>query len=276
MTAATGGPRERGFALLIVLWTLVMAALIATQVTAAGRGAIQVASNLLRAAELEAAADGAVHEAMFRMLDTGATRWSADGSTRALPGGIVVSLEDLAGRINPNQASPELLMSLLRQLGVDAQRARALADAIADWRDPTSQRRQFGAKAPEYRQTGRTYGPPEAPIRSIAELGAVLGMTPDLLARLEPHLTVYRDADPDPSQAGPVVMAALRASLGAQEFAAATQVGLRVVAVTATARGLGRTRFTRRAVVSIGGGSGGMEHRILAWGIGEAGAPGAP
>ncbi|MBC7433608.1 MAG: general secretion pathway protein GspK [Rubritepida sp.] len=247
-----------------------MAALITTQITASGRGAIQVSSNLLRAAELEAAADGAVHEAMFRMMEPGPTRWRADGSVRALPGGIDVVLENLAGRINPNQASPELLMSLFRQLRVDAQRARALADAIADWRDPSAQRRPFGAKAPDYRQAGRSYGPPEAPIQSIGELSAVLGMTPDLLSRLAPHLTVYRNGEPEAAVAGPVVLAALRASLGAQEFAAATQTGPRVVAVTATARGPGRTRFTRRAVVSVGEGDGGGGHRILAWGIAEA------
>lgn len=261
--------RERGFALLIVLWTLVMAALITTQITASGRGAVQVSSNLLRAAELEAVADGAVHEAMFRMMEPGPTRWRADGSVRTLPGGIDVTLENLAGRINPNQASPELLMSLFRQLQVDAQRARALADAIADWRDPSAQRRPFGAKAPDYRQAGRSYGPPEAPIQSLGELSAVLGMTSDLLSRLAPHLTVYRNGEPEAAVAGPVVLAALRASLGAQEFAAATQTGPRVVAVTATARGPGRTRFTRRAVVSVGEGDGGGGHRILAWGIAE-------
>lgn len=265
--------RERGFALLIVLWTLVMASLIATQVTAAGRGALQVATNLVRAAELEAAADGAVHEAMYRMMDPGPGRWRADGAARPLPGGITVTLEDQAGLINPNQASPELMMSLLRQLGLDVQRARSLADAISDWRDPGAQRRQFGAKAPEYRQAGRAYGPPEAPFQSIGELGGVLGMTPELLARLAPHLTVFRSGDPEPALAGPLVMAALRMSLGAQEFAAAVQTGPRVVAVTATARGPGQTRFIRRAVVGVSEGAGGTGHRILAWAVAEAPTP---
>ncbi len=37
---------ERGFVLLLVLWTLALLALIGTQVTAAGRSEAQVATNL--------------------------------------------------------------------------------------------------------------------------------------------------------------------------------------------------------------------------------------
>ena len=273
---------QRGFALLIVLWAMVMLSFVATRVTASGHGAVQVAANLRNAAVVEAAADGAVQEAIFRMLDGSEARWRADGRPRTLPmprGEILLRLDDQAGKVNPNLASVELLTALLRQLGVDSQGANRLAAAIADWRAPTAEARPFGAKAREYRNAGRGYGPPDAPFQSIGELAAVLGMTPPLMAQLAPHLSLFNDGDPEPGLADPLVLRALRASLGAQEFAASPQAGIRVVAITATAiqraggprRGATAqaVRFSRHAVVRVGEGSGGNPYQILAWGIAE-------
>ena len=273
---------QRGFALLIVLWAMVMLSFVATRVTASGHGAVLVAANLRNAAVVEAAADGAVQEAIFRMLDTSAARWRPDGRPRTLPmprGEILLRLDDQAGKVNPNLASVELLTALLRQLGVDSQGANRLAAAIADWRAPTAEARPFGAKAREYRNAGLGYGPPDAPFQSIGELGAVLGMTPPLLARLAPYLSLFNDGDPEPGLADPLVLRALRGSLGAQEFAESPQTGRRVVAISATAiqrgRGGGGTpaadsaRFARRAVVRVGEGSNGVLYQILAWGIEE-------
>ena len=265
--------RDRGFALLIVLWTLVLAALIATQVTASGRGAVQAATNLRRAAELEAIADGAVHEAMFRMLDRTAAGWRADGRMRILsrpPSEVTVLLEDQAGKINPNLASPELLAALLRGLGADGQSARSIAAAIADWRFRGDMARPFGAKAPEYRQGGRNYGPTEAPFESLGELSLVLGMTPALLEKMVPHLSLFHDGDTEGWLAGPVVRQALRAVFGAQEFTAPSQTGPLVVAVTATARGAEGRRLIRRAIVRIGDREADRPYRILSWASGES------
>ena len=61
----TRGPEgERGFALLLVLWTLVLLSLIVTGMVSAGRVEAQLASNLRAAAVAEAAADGAVHQGL--------------------------------------------------------------------------------------------------------------------------------------------------------------------------------------------------------------------
>ncbi len=264
--------RERGFALLIVLWTLVLASLIGARVTAAGRSEAQLASNLRVAAVLEAASDGAVHEAMFRMLDPGEGGWWADGPPRrlSLPGAVIaVRLEDQAGKVNPNIASPELLRALLRQLGADALRADAIAAAILDWRFPGAAARAGGAKAAEYRAAGRDYGPPEAPFRSVGELGSVLGMTPELLARLAPHLSVFLQGDPDPGLADPPVLAALRVTAGGGALAPMPRDGPRVVAVTAVAEGAGGSAFVRRAVVQVGAGAEGRRFRVLSWERGD-------
>ena len=264
----SGRPADRGFALLVVLWTLVLMSLIATQVTASGRGAVQVASNLRGAAVLEAAADGAVHEAIFRALDPSEQGWRADGRTRTLPmpgGELTVRLRDEAGKLNPNVASPELMAALLRQFGLDVSAATRLAAAIADWGFAGAEARPLGAKAPAYRAAGRDYGPPNAPFESIGEMGAVLGMTPGLLERLAPHLTVFHDGDPDPGVASREVLQALRLAFGAQELAPAPRSATPTVTITVTASRADGTRFTRRATIRIGEGSEGRAYRIHAW-----------
>lgn len=210
------GPRrgEGGFALLLVLWTLGFLSLLGTLLVATARQNAQRFDNLLDAAATEAAAEGALHQAIFRLLDTTDQRWPADGALHVVRSGAVVielRIEDEGGKVNPNIASPELLQALLRQLGVEARQAARLAGAILDWRGVAQGPTAPEAKAAQYAAAGRDYAPPGAPFESLDELGAVLGMTPDLLARLRPHLTLYTNVDPDIATTDPVVAAAIGA-----------------------------------------------------------------
>jgi hypothetical protein len=63
----------------------------------------------------EAAADGAIFEAIFNLTDPqAAQRWPIDGAAHELIVGesrVMVRLEDEAQWINPNMASPALLAS---------------------------------------------------------------------------------------------------------------------------------------------------------------------
>src|SRR3954453_17769805 len=58
---------QRGFALLIVLWMLVLIAFITAHVTAAGRTEIRIAGNLAANAAAHAAAGRALHQAVFHL-----------------------------------------------------------------------------------------------------------------------------------------------------------------------------------------------------------------
>src|SRR5579863_87167 len=76
--ARTG--RNRGFALLIVLWTLVLIAFIVGNLTARGRTEIRIASNLASNAAAQAAADGGVYQAIYNLSDPQPDRrWPLDG-----------------------------------------------------------------------------------------------------------------------------------------------------------------------------------------------------
>src|SRR5256885_4948564 len=73
--------RSRGFALLIVLWMLVLIAFVVAQMTAAGRTESRIAGNLAANSRSQAAADGAIYEAIFHVSDARPEQhWQVDGS----------------------------------------------------------------------------------------------------------------------------------------------------------------------------------------------------
>ena len=257
--------RESGFALLIVLWSLVLITLIVTQVTAAGRSEALLTVNLRRAAALRAETDGAVNLAIFNLLDP-ASGWTADGSThrtRLADGTVAIRITDEFGKINPSLASPAVLSALLRAVGEGADQSDELAANIVQWRYPTADDAASGAKAQRYRAAGKDYAPPNASFQSIGEVGLVLGITPELLARLSPHLTLYTDTDPDARRADPVVARAL--ALAGTAPPTGPLPPARVVTVVAAAVADTGARFTRQAVVSLGADRAGRPFRIVAW-----------
>ena len=74
--------RQRGFALLIVLWTVGFIALLGTRIVAEGRSDTQLADNLRQEAVLAAAADGAVANVVFQMQAARDPAFQADGVVR--------------------------------------------------------------------------------------------------------------------------------------------------------------------------------------------------
>lgn len=209
--------RPRGFALLVVLWTVALLALLGTHITATARQAASLSLLLHGAARADALADGLVDEAIFRLLDPSPRGWKADGVLRAvrLGGGVgEVVVLDHAGRVNPSLAPPPLLAALLRREGVEDGRAARLAAAIMDWRTVGDVLSPGGAKLPQYRAAGLPYGPPGEAFRSPGELGLVLGMTPEVLARLEPHLSVWTHGRINLARADPVVAQAVQETRG--------------------------------------------------------------
>jgi len=258
-----GRASDSGFALLIVLWTLVPIALLFVMLAATARSDAQLTANLRSAAEIEAVADGAVYTAIFDMVQRGGAAPGSPPAVGRLSGAeIGVQVVDQSGLVNPNIASPDLLGALLLRLGADPAQAYRIAGAVADWRAPGRRSARRGVKAAQYQAAGLSYGPPGAPFETLGELGDVLGMTPALLAALAPHLTLYSDSDPDPALADPVVRAALR-DLGFGERG--DQATSQTVRITAVAQRPAGVRAIRSAVVRIGPSPNGRGWRVLAW-----------
>lgn len=269
--------RERGFALLIALWSVVLLAFLTTQLASTGRSELQIAANLRTAAGLEATADGLVYEAIFRLM-SGSPGWgNLDGRDYpvAIPGGRgVVRVTSLAGKLNPNTVRQPLLTALLRRVGVSPLAATSLAAAIVDWRTPGLRPRPGGAKAAQYAAAGYGYAPPGAAFETVEELGEVLGMTPDILGRLKGHLSVFYPGSPLLAAADPVVAGALEEvgsnergddlDDGTEEGSRGNEVYARVQAQVTLANG---AAFTRRVDVWAGQGFRRGLYLILRWDV---------
>ncbi len=252
--AATRRRRERGFALLIVLWTLGLVALIGTQVTAAGHTEAKLAANLRASAVAEAAADAAIEVAAMHQFDTSSSgHWRADGRlypVRLPQADVLVSVLSEGRKLPLNTAPTVLIAAVLRQVGMDPHGAAVLADQIGDWRSPANFPLKLGAKAPQYRAAGRQWGPANRAFRSVSELRLLLSMTPALYDRLAPHVTAYTQSAPAVTSADPLVAAALRevAASGLQPLSFDEAPVVEVTAAATSAQG---GRFVRRAVIRV-------------------------
>ena len=264
--------RNRGFALIIVLWTLVLIGFIVAHMTASGRTEIRIAGNLVANSASQAAADGAIFEAIFNLSDPQPEqRWPVDGTPRQVTVGgvqVILRVEDEASWINPSTASPALLEALLRVTGSDPDTARRIATAISEWVGSSAAARPQEALVAGYRAAGLDYGPPSAPFETLGELSRVLGMTPAVLMAIRPHLTLFGPPEPNPVSTDPVVAAALAVSSPvSQPLAQPGQASVDnlTVRITALASGPGNARVTRTAVVRTGA-TLPQGYAVLAWG----------
>nr|MBX2804652.1 general secretion pathway protein GspK [Hyphomicrobiales bacterium] len=104
-----------------------------------------------------------------------------------------------------------LLANLFRAANVPTAKARQIADAMLDWRDTDSLRRLNGAEEQDYRRAGLSYRPRNRPFPVVEEMKLVLGMTPQIFAKVEAGLTVYSGKSRvDVRIASPLVKQALR------------------------------------------------------------------
>ena len=204
----------RGAALLLVLWLVaLLTALVGAYALTARIEALQgrVGSRGAMAQEI---ARAGMEYALVRVADRNPeTHWQPNGRAYAwrFDGHYVqVRIIDETGKVDLNQADVPLLSRLMQVLGEPPDASDALAAAIVDWRDADDLSQPVGgAEDGDYAAAGRPYGAKDAPFETIAELEQVLGMTPDLYARLEPFLTLYSGrGQPDATYAqGPVLVA---------------------------------------------------------------------
>jgi general secretion pathway protein K len=230
-----------------------MLGLLVAGLAASARSNTGLASNVRGSATAEAAADGAVQQALFQLLRRG---WQPDGSLHRLTLGnttVAVTVEDQTNRFNPNFSSPPLLAALLGAVGLEPAQATDLSRMLVDWRTAATISLTGGLKLDRYRFANLPYGPPDRPFESIDEMGLVPGMSAELLARLRPYLSVYQAGD-----ASDTANALLSRSVAADAMMLGRHSALvgyespdRLVLIRAIAEVGGGTRFIRRAVIRI-------------------------
>ena len=123
------------------------------------------------------------------------------------------------------------------------------------------------AKAQPYLAAGRDYAPPEHPFRSVAEAGLVLGMTPELLRRLEPHVTIWSSYGPSNVSTDPVVRRAVERvrKAGGELPDDENYAGSQVLEVSAARIDANRSKATRSGIVQLELDSPNQPCKILEW-----------
>ncbi len=162
--AGTPNERQRGFALLVVLWIVTLLALQIGIFNLAVRDAGALAGNELAMARGEGLAAAGVEMAAARLMEPSAEwQWPADGRTREVSFGgarLFITITDEAGRFDINEVDGEVLDSLLRPFG-------GSADAVTQWIDRNG------------------------PFLDPTELAHALGLPPSALQSFAPYLTVH-------------------------------------------------------------------------------------
>lgn len=207
-------PRQRGIALLVVLWACALLAILLGAYAVATRTEGLQARYQFASTQARYAAEAGIARAVYALREPDPKRrWIADGRPYRFrfDGAVVaVSVTDESGKVDLNTATPQVLEGLFRAAGAGGDRAHALAAAVQDWRDADDAAHADGAEAPAYAAAGRDYGPRNGPFASVEELQMVLGMDASLYATLAPAITVWSGRNlPDPTHAPSLVLAAL-------------------------------------------------------------------
>ncbi len=187
--------KQKGVALIAVLWVVAFLAAIASTVAHQSRTSLQMTKNRIDMLQMNQVVESAI---LLRIADQINTpqfeSTSLDNKLLpSLPEGIRVqlSINDESGKVDLNTAPNAVFQSLLLELGLDEDTAISVTNSILDWRDPDEFTRANGAEDNEYLKSGYRYGSKDADFERIEELQLVYGVTPELYAALQPYITVY-------------------------------------------------------------------------------------
>lgn len=132
--ACAADSRERGMALLVVLWIIASAALLVSAFNVIARSGASFAASEVQLSKTEALLDAGVEIAASQLLGEEDQRgWQPDGQPRVVPYAgvdLVISVRDPNGLVDLNQADGELLLSLFQRQGAPEALATALRDQI--------------------------------------------------------------------------------------------------------------------------------------------------
>jgi general secretion pathway protein K len=196
MIAGADFRRQRGVALILVLWMSVLLAIVVGSFAIVARTETLQASQLYNGLQARLAAEAGLHRAVYELrrpiLEE---RWFSDGRPyrfRYNNAEVEVRVIDESGKIDINVADELLLERLFASIGVEDEEERLLlVDAIMDWRDPDDLIRMNGAEDDDYRSAGYPYGAKDGPFDTVSEVQQVMGMNYERFRAIEPAITIH-------------------------------------------------------------------------------------
>jgi general secretion pathway protein K len=192
--------RQKGLALVLVLWMLSLMTIMAASFALNMRREVSILAGIKNNAQALALAEAGVAMAQLMLLNPEQSqRWRTDGSvyqidytTTAQTGASVrIQMQSETGKIDVNHADQILLQAMMSHAPVDVERQTKIVNAIQDWRDEDDLIRIDGAENKEYQDAGLRYRPRNQAFQSIEELQLVLGMDEQIFNWMEPLVTIY-------------------------------------------------------------------------------------
>lgn len=199
-------PDRRGFALVAVLWVLVLGSALALEVHAGVRADQRAAANARAEARARWAARGALaraEDALRHRLASQSAAGAPPGTDTLLAPPLRYRLDDVAvearvidarSRIQLNLAGVDALREVFAAAGIPAERAREMAAAIVRWRLANAP--PFAPAAADSAATAQAEVlalPPRGAFGAVEGLRMVPGIGGEEYARVAPYLTVASD-----------------------------------------------------------------------------------
>jgi type II secretory pathway component PulK len=203
---------NRGSALLLVLWSLILLSMSVFGVVEIVESSVSHASHLEQESRARALAlsglavaldpDMPGNDSLLNQQPAADEKWS-------------VSMQGEGARLNLNEillkGHREVLARLFVSWGLHTGDATHVADCLYDWITPGKDPSPQGAKAVDYQRAGLTELPTGRPFASLPEVRFVMGM--DLVEKAKPDwqdsFTLWSDGPLDVNEAPPELIAAL-------------------------------------------------------------------
>ncbi|MBI5638654.1 MAG: general secretion pathway protein GspK [Nitrospinae bacterium] len=221
---------ERGIALLLVIWLLVILAALAAEMAMSARGDIGAVRNFKEGREAYYLARAGAQMAFAELLEDFDYVYAKDGQD--VLGRVGDDLKEpefaprqvklgggLAGYVITDENAKLNLNALARDEGglrrlfaalfpdkIDGE--DAAIDGILDWADADEYHRANGAESDYYQTLKPPYKAKNGDFDSVAELRRVKGISPKIFAALEKVLTVYSAGALNPNTATPEALLA--------------------------------------------------------------------
>jgi general secretion pathway protein K len=193
-----GAHCQRGVALVLVLWVLVLVTIASGAYALMARMDQLEANALLSGTQARLSAEAAITLMAMELRDPDdLVRPVADGRPYQyeFDGCVVqVRVTDERGKLDINVAGEDTLFTLFVNHGMAPSDAELLAAAVVDWIDYDDMERVNGAEVDAYLAAGLPVGPANRRFMMTDELLQVIGMPYELYRSIEPGISVYSRA----------------------------------------------------------------------------------
>ncbi|OGU00069.1 MAG: hypothetical protein A2X80_11985 [Geobacteraceae bacterium GWB2_52_12] len=126
-------------------------------------------------------------------------RWASPVKLDDESGSLLITVAEESGKINinklvqPNGEYEPFTQAALARLGSRMKLPGEIWSAVADWVDADDLPRSGGVESHYYRVQVPAYSSRNGSLATLAELSLVKGITPEILGKIQPHLTVFAD-----------------------------------------------------------------------------------